>query len=111
MLLLFFLLLFFPKNVVCQGSDPTGGDFNFNGFLYTSGSANLNSNGLFRLTNSQTQTSGQVFYSFPLRFKDSANGTVSSFSTTFVFAIVSRYGTDKGHGLAFFLSPTRDFSN
>uniref|UniRef100_A0A1J3GUR3 non-specific serine/threonine protein kinase n=1 Tax=Noccaea caerulescens TaxID=107243 RepID=A0A1J3GUR3_NOCCA len=110
MFLLFFLLLFFPKNVVCQGSDPTGGEFNFNGILYAAGSANLNSNGLFRLTNSKTQTAGQVFYNLPLRFKDSANGTVFSFSTTFVFAIVSHSGTIKGHGLAFFLSPTRDFS-
>ncbi|CAF2139187.1 unnamed protein product [Brassica rapa] len=76
-------------NVVCQGSDPTGGEFSFNGLLYAAGSSNLNSNGLFRLTNSKTQTSGQVFYNFPLRFKGSASGNVFSFSTTFVFAIVS----------------------
>ncbi|KFK41426.1 hypothetical protein AALP_AA2G129400 [Arabis alpina] len=104
-------MLFFPKNVVCQGSDPTGGEFDFNGFLYAAGSANLNSNGLFRLTNSTTQTAGQIFYNFPLRFKDSVNGTVYSFSTTFVFAIVSHAGTPKGHGLAFVLCPTRGLFN
>ncbi|KAF8051172.1 hypothetical protein N665_1787s0006 [Sinapis alba] len=69
MLLLFLLMLFFPKNVVCQGSYPTGGEFSFNGLLYAARSANLNSNGLFRLTNSKKLTSGQVFYNFPLRFK------------------------------------------
>ncbi|EFH65013.1 lectin protein kinase family protein [Arabidopsis lyrata subsp. lyrata] len=114
MMLLFLLLLFFPKNsenVVCQGSDPTGGEFDFNGFLYAAGSANLNNNGLFRLTNSTTQTAGQVFYNFPVRFKDSVNGTVYSFSTTFVFAIVSHYGAMKGHGLAFVICPTRGLSN
>ncbi|CDY42987.1 BnaC02g19610D [Brassica napus] len=44
LLLLFLLMFFFPKNVVCQGSDPTGGEFSFNGLLYAAGSANLNSN-------------------------------------------------------------------
>ncbi|EOA34475.1 hypothetical protein CARUB_v10022015mg [Capsella rubella] len=107
-LVLFLLLLIFPKNVVCQGSDPAGGEFDFGGFLYAAGSANLNSNGLFRLTNSTTQTAGQVFYNFPFRFKDAVNGTsVYSFSTTFVFAIVSHYGVVNGHGLAFVLSPTK----
>ncbi|KAL0683031.1 hypothetical protein Bca4012_049879 [Brassica carinata] len=100
-------MLFFPKNVVCQVSDPTGGEFSFNGLIYAAGSATLNSNGLFRLTNSKTQTSGQVFYNLPLRFKGSANGNVFSFSTTFVFAIVSKDRVIKGHGLAFVLSPTK----
>ncbi|KAJ4874715.1 putative L-type lectin-domain containing receptor kinase V.1 [Raphanus sativus] len=97
MLLLFLLLLFFPKKVV---SDPTGGELNFNGF-----------NGLFRLTNTTAQTAGQVFYNYPLRFKESPNGTVFSFSTTFIFAIASHYGADNGHGLAFVLCPTRGLSN
>ncbi|KAG5380734.1 hypothetical protein IGI04_028576 [Brassica rapa subsp. trilocularis] len=106
--LIMMLLLFFPKNVV---SDPTGGEFNFNGFLYAAGSAHLKSNGLFRLTNTTAQTAGQVFYNYPLRFKDSPNGTVFSFSTTFIFAIASHYGADNGHGLAFVLSPIRGLSN
>ncbi|KAF3517682.1 hypothetical protein DY000_02063523 [Brassica cretica] len=106
--LIMMLLLFFPKNVV---SDPTGGEFNFNGFLYAAGSAHLKSNGLFRLTNTTAQTAGQVFYNYPLRFKDSPNGTVFSFSTTFIFAIASHYGADNGHGLAFVLCPTRGLSN
>ncbi|CDY38791.1 BnaA07g28630D [Brassica napus] len=108
MFLLCLQLLFFPKNVV---SDPNGGQFNFNGFLYAAGSAHLKSNGLFRLTNTTAQTAGQVFYNYPLRFKDSPNGTVFSFSTTFIFAIASHYGADNGHGLAFVLSPIRGLSN
>ncbi|XP_018460945.1 putative L-type lectin-domain containing receptor kinase V.1 [Raphanus sativus] len=111
MLLLFLLMLAFPKNVVCQGSDPTGGEFSFNGLLYAAGSGNLNSNGLFRLTNSNTLTSGQVFYNMPLRFKGSANGNAFSFSPTFVFAIVSKDRVIKGHGLAFVLSPTKGLVN
>ncbi|KAF2564958.1 hypothetical protein F2Q70_00015817, partial [Brassica cretica] len=37
----------------------------------------------------------------------SANGNVFSFSTTFVFAIVSKDRVIKGHGMAFVLSPTK----
>ncbi|CAH8392178.1 unnamed protein product [Eruca vesicaria subsp. sativa] len=112
MKLLILLIFFFPKNVVCQGPDPSVGEFNFNGLLYAAGSANLNNNGLFRLTNSKTLTSGQVFYNLPLRFKGSPNGNVFSFSTTFVFAIVSKdRSVIKGHGLAFVLSPTKSLVN
>ncbi|CAN6852170.1 unnamed protein product [Brassica oleracea var. botrytis] len=100
------LLFFFPTNEVCQGPE-----FNFNELLYAAGSANLNSNGLFRISNSTSQTMGQVFYNSPVQFKGSANGSVHSFSSTFVFAIVTRYKTTSGNGMAFVLSPTRDFSN
>ncbi|VVA94733.1 unnamed protein product [Arabis nemorensis] len=59
------------------------------------------------LTNSTPRTSGQVFYNYPLRFKDSENGTVYSFSTTFVFAIEFHNGTFGGYGIAFVICPTR----
>ncbi|ESQ28210.1 hypothetical protein EUTSA_v10019670mg [Eutrema salsugineum] len=111
MLVLF--LFFFPMDAVSQGSDLTGGQFSFNGYLYTDGVADLNRTtvmGLISLTNSTMfLTLGQVFYNFQLRFKDSVNGNVYSFSTTFIFAIV--YGTSYGDGLSFALSPTKGLSN
>ncbi|KAJ4909609.1 lectin protein kinase family protein [Raphanus sativus] len=32
-------MFFFPKNIVCQGPDPTGGEFNFNELLYSAAMA------------------------------------------------------------------------
>ncbi|CAL9002592.1 unnamed protein product [Prunus brigantina] len=40
-------------------------------------------------------------------FKNSSNGTVFSFSTTFVFAIRSEYADLSAHGMAFVVAPTR----
>ncbi|KAF2545445.1 hypothetical protein F2Q70_00020759 [Brassica cretica] len=99
------LLLLMLNKAVSQGER---GEFGFNGYLYDSyGSANLDSNGLLKLTNYTEHETGQVFYNFPVRFKNSPNGTVSSFSTTFVFAIVSEIPTFSGHGIAFVISPTK----
>ncbi|CAH8392169.1 unnamed protein product [Eruca vesicaria subsp. sativa] len=105
MLFLFLLMLFFPKNIVGQG-----GEFNFSGILYAAGLTDMD-DGLSRLSSSRTETTGQVFYNSSFRFKGSPNGIFYSFSTTFVFAIRGKNRVNKGHGLAFVLSPTRDFSN
>ncbi|CAI0427242.1 unnamed protein product [Linum tenue] len=51
------------------------------------------------------QEKGQAFYPHPVKFK--SNGTVSSFSTTFVFAIMPQYANLGGHGIALVISPTR----
>ncbi|KFK41427.1 hypothetical protein AALP_AA2G129500 [Arabis alpina] len=107
-----FLFFFFPMDAVSQGSDPTGGQFSFNGFLYTDGVADLNPDGLFKLITSKTQGgAGQVLYQFPLQFKNSPNGTVSSFSTTFVFAIVAVRKTIAGCGLSFDISPAKGLNS
>ncbi|KAG7541074.1 Protein kinase-like domain superfamily [Arabidopsis thaliana x Arabidopsis arenosa] len=107
MFVLVFLLLlqFFSNKAVSQSED---GEFGFNGYLYdSSGIAIINSKGLMKLTNSTVFSYGHVFYNSPIRFKNSTNGTVSSFSTTFVFAIVTNVNTLDGHGLAFVISPTK----
>ncbi|CAN7086681.1 unnamed protein product [Brassica oleracea var. botrytis] len=111
LIMVLLLFLFTPKKVVCQGTNTNDGELNFNGGknLYTTGSANLNNNGLLTLTNSTPRTTGQVFYNRPLQFKDSINGTAYSFSTTFVFAIEFHNGSYGGFGLAFVISPTRGF--
>ncbi|MQL79260.1 hypothetical protein Taro_011691 [Colocasia esculenta] len=88
-------------------------DFTYNGFsranLSLDGIAEVSPNGLLLLTNFSRQNQGHAFYSFPLRFGSSPGGgnISSSFSTTFVFAIVPEYSDLGGHEFAFALSPTR----
>jgi len=109
----FLFFLFFPMDTVSQGfSDPTGGQFSFNGYLYTDGVADLNPDGLFKLITSKTQGgAGQVLYQFPQKFKNSQNRTVSSFSTTFVFAIMATRKTAAGCGLSFNISSTKGLNS
>ncbi|PSS15723.1 Legume lectin domain protein [Actinidia chinensis var. chinensis] len=83
-------------------------DFIFNGYLNLDGTAELGSDGLFTLTNSSEIQSGHAFYNFPIHFKNSTNGSLTSFSTSFIFAIVPK--TFSGHGLAFVISPTKELS-
>ncbi|XP_062095556.1 L-type lectin-domain containing receptor kinase IV.1-like [Humulus lupulus] len=82
-----------------------------NGFkpsdLDLDGSAEITSNGHLRLTNGTKQNSGHAFFPNPVSFKATSNGTVSSFSTTFVFAIRSEFPTLSGHGIVFVIAPTR----
>jgi len=75
--------------------------------------------GLLALTNFTFQTKAHAFHPVPIRFLDkqqpaaATNATaaaVRSFSTSFVFAIVSRYDGLSDHGLAFVVAPTTDFA-
>ncbi|XP_022746697.1 L-type lectin-domain containing receptor kinase IV.1-like [Durio zibethinus] len=86
------------------------------GFIYNAfrsanvsldGIAEFTSNGLLKLTNETSRQKGHAFYPHLISFKNSTNGSVSSFSTTFVFAIVSEYTNLGGHGIAFVIAPTR----
>ncbi|OVA15595.1 Protein kinase domain [Macleaya cordata] len=107
---LFFLLASFAA------SEDDSVSFVYNGFRNTAdlrrdGVADITPNGLLRLTNDTRQQTGHAFYFRPFQFS-SPNGnnttsTVVSFSTTFVFAIVSEYHDLSGHGIAFFLAPQR----
>ncbi|CAA6657646.1 unnamed protein product [Spirodela intermedia] len=45
----------------------------------------------------------------PIRFRSSPTGNISSFSSAFVFAIVPDNKGIGGHGIAFVISPTKDF--
>ncbi|THF98511.1 L-type lectin-domain containing receptor kinase V.9-like [Camellia sinensis] len=85
-------------------------DFKFNGnALKLGGTAKLDSNGLFTLTDTTIREIGHAFCNFPLQFKNSTNGgSVISFSTTFIFAIVPEYKKLGGHGLAFVVSPSKE---
>ncbi|XP_058099364.1 L-type lectin-domain containing receptor kinase IV.1-like [Magnolia sinica] len=89
------------------------GDYNFiyNGFrganISLDSSAVITSNGLLLLTNSTNQK-GHAFYPNPLHFKPS-HGKTQSFSINFVFAIMLRYPSVSASGIAFMISPTKEF--
>ncbi|GKV05881.1 hypothetical protein SLEP1_g17833 [Rubroshorea leprosula] len=108
--------MFFRLAVLVLLVNSIAGDVNFiyQGFrqanLTLDGLAEVTFNGLLKLTNDTKQQKGHAFYSSPVKFKSSTNGTAFSFSTTFVFAIVPEYPTLSGHGIAFVISPTRDLS-
>ncbi|CAH8350313.1 unnamed protein product [Eruca vesicaria subsp. sativa] len=92
-------------------------DFTYNGFrppltdISLQGIATATRKGLLKLTNYTVQKTGHAFYTKPIRFKDSPNGTVSSFSTTFIFAIHSEIPILSGHGIAFVIAPNASLPN
>ncbi|VAH44456.1 unnamed protein product [Triticum turgidum subsp. durum] len=92
-----------------------GVQFTYNGFAgvnLTLDGAVVMPNGLLMLTNGTIQTKGQAFHPSPLPFRGDgeANGTgaARSFSTTFVFAIFGQYADLSSHGMAFFVSASRE---
>ncbi|XP_045794333.1 L-type lectin-domain containing receptor kinase IV.1-like [Trifolium pratense] len=89
--------------------------FTYNGFqssdLDLDGTADVIEDGLLRLTNDNTRVTGHAFYPNPIVFKKTSDGRVSSFSTTFVFAIRPIYPTLGGHGIVFVVSPTKGLPN
>ncbi|KAJ0028089.1 hypothetical protein Pint_35378 [Pistacia integerrima] len=84
--------------------------FIYNGFrsenLSLHGIAKFTANGVLKLTNETQRQKGQAFYPNPIYFKTPTNGTVFSFSTTFVFGIQSQNRILSGHGMAFVIAPT-----
>ncbi|XVE96917.1 hypothetical protein REPUB_Repub02eG0265200 [Reevesia pubescens] len=104
---LFFLL------ISASSSQPT--ELFFPGFkelnpnnLTLKGVAEIEKNGILRLTNDTSRLLGQAFYSSPFRFKNSTNGQAFSFSTSFALAVVPEYPKLGGHGLAFTISTSKD---
>ncbi|XP_059626565.1 L-type lectin-domain containing receptor kinase SIT2-like [Cornus florida] len=112
--LLFLILFSLPTNLLAltQAEDQ----FVYNGFnganLRLDGSAKVHPNGLLQLTNTSDQQIGHAFYQLPLKFNTSSSRLVQSlsFSTTFVFAIVPQLPSLGGHGVAFTISASMDFS-
>ncbi|CAH9100951.1 unnamed protein product [Cuscuta epithymum] len=91
------------------------------GFFYTrfnqpennisfSGVATVAGDGVLQLTNQSHRTMGHAFYSAPFKFKNSPNGSAFSFSTCFAMAVIPEYEKLGGHGLAFAISQSLDFS-
>lgn len=86
---------------------PAVDQFTFDGFaganLSLDGTAAVTPDGLLMLTNGTTLLKGHAFYPSPLQFH-------GSFSTAFVFGIVSEYADLSSPGLAFVVSKSNDFS-
>ncbi|CAL5076030.1 unnamed protein product [Urochloa decumbens] len=106
------LLLFYLNLAAFSTGDDH--QFFYSGFsnddLVVDGATTITSNGLLELTNGTDQQKGHAFYPTPLRFTRSPNGTVQSFSTSFVFAILSVYTDLSAHGMAFVVVPSKNFS-
>ncbi|KAI3956113.1 hypothetical protein MKW98_027427 [Papaver atlanticum] len=81
-----------------------------NAYLTLDGAAQVADNGLLSLTNQNNRYEiGHAFFSDPVQFKNNVMSTSSdsvSFSTSFVFAIVSDNDIS-GQGLAFVIAPSR----
>jgi len=90
------------------------GQFVYNGFagvnLTLDGNALVTPDGLLELTN-DTVNLGHAFYPTPLNFSQQLNGSVQSFSVSFVFAILSVHADISADGMAFFVAPTKNLSN
>ncbi|KAJ0021541.1 hypothetical protein Pint_32774 [Pistacia integerrima] len=87
--------------------------FIYHGFneakLHLDGMAKIHPNGLLQLTNTTSQFEiGHAFYPFPFKFNTSSSQSLS-FSINFVFSIVPN-NNYSGHGMAFVISPSLDFS-
>ncbi|KAG8091720.1 hypothetical protein GUJ93_ZPchr0012g19802 [Zizania palustris] len=98
-----------------------GVEFVYDGFagagLALDGMANVTPEGLLLLTNDTDMNKGHAFHPEPVRFRGAAaateggrTGVASSFSTTFVFAIVSEFIDLSTSGFAFLVAPSRDLS-
>ncbi|CAM0958123.1 unnamed protein product [Alopecurus aequalis] len=108
--------LFLLKLFVLGLSFVAGDDhqFSYSGFSNTNltldGTASVTPNGLLELTNGTTLGKGHGFYPTPLRFHNSSDGTVQSFSFSFVFAIISLYNDLSSNGMAMFIAPSTNLS-
>ncbi|KAI3955401.1 hypothetical protein MKW98_018502 [Papaver atlanticum] len=110
-LLLFILFIITNPFLVFSQFD----EFFFNGFseaqhnnkISLNGSSEIKKNGILQLTNDTSRSTGHAIYQTPFQFKNSTNGKVYSFSTSFAFAIVSQYQRLGGHGFAFTISPDK----
>ncbi|KAJ0020373.1 hypothetical protein Pint_32761 [Pistacia integerrima] len=85
--------------------------FIYHGFSETKldldGIAKIHSNGLLQLTNTSELKIGHAFYPFPFKFNISSPQSLS-FSTTFVFGIVSKTLNFGGNGMSFFILPSKN---
>ena len=109
---LHFLILLYASYIpLALAQDENG--FIYNGFhdqanLRLDGIAEIHPNGLLQLTNLSCNEVGRAFYQFPFKFDPNSS---LSFSTNFVFTMVPEVDNLGGHGIAFTISPTRDFTH
>ncbi|GAB4827491.1 L-type lectin-domain containing receptor kinase S.4 [Ancistrocladus abbreviatus] len=108
-LLFWVFFLFFTNPFLCQCQE-----LYFNGFkdaannMSLNGIAEIQSDGLLRLTNISSRFFGHAFYPSLIRLKNSSTGRSLSFSTNFAFAIVPEFQKLGGHGFAFTIAPSKE---
>ncbi|KAG7538654.1 Legume lectin domain [Arabidopsis suecica] len=109
------VLLVFFNHLICLLSQQEEAGFVYNGFgqaetdFHLDGAAKiLFPDGLLQLTNASSQQMGHAFFKKPFKF-DSFDRKLS-FSTHFVCALVPKPGADGGHGIAFVVSSSIDFT-
>ncbi|KAG8390832.1 hypothetical protein BUALT_Bualt01G0124500 [Buddleja alternifolia] len=92
----------------CQADE----EFIFRGFkdaeskLSLNGAAQIQKNGLLKLTNDTPRLLGHAFYQTPINFKAAS----FSFSTAFAFSIVPEYEKLGGHGFAFTIAKSKQLN-
>ncbi|KAK1397305.1 Non-specific serine/threonine protein kinase [Heracleum sosnowskyi] len=100
------ILILFGITVSSQQFEFFFNDFKSNN-LSLEGDATFTPNGLLKLSGGSNQHS-HAFYPNQINLKKNpTNSSVSSFSTTFVFAIVSEYSKVSSQGMTFFIAPTK----
>ncbi|KAK3206282.1 hypothetical protein Dsin_020328 [Dipteronia sinensis] len=98
---------------ICLVSAKDKGQFIYEDFneatLHMDGCARIHQNGLLQLTNTSNFQVGHAFYPSPIKFNTSSSQSLS-FSTNFVFSINPVVHNFGGHGMAFVIAPSMDFS-
>ena len=110
----FLLGLFVSSKLLALAQEQN--HFIYHGFtganLLLSEIAKIHPNGLLELTNTSKQQIGRAFFPFPFLFNTSLfnNSRSLSFSTQFAFSMVSELPTLGGHGMAFTISQSANFT-
>ncbi|XP_038697356.1 L-type lectin-domain containing receptor kinase S.4-like [Tripterygium wilfordii] len=102
-----FILLSIPVSsqqheLIYAGFQQAGSNITLNGI------AEIEKNGILRLTNETSRLMGHALYASPFQFKNSSSGKAFSFSASFAFAIVPEYPRLGGHGLAFTMATSKE---
>uniref|UniRef100_A0ACD5WM68 Uncharacterized protein n=1 Tax=Avena sativa TaxID=4498 RepID=A0ACD5WM68_AVESA len=104
------LVLFLGPNLAALCTAQV--QFSYSGFRATDvtldGVAAVRQDRLIQLTNT-SDVKGYAFHPAPLRFRRSPNGTVQSFSVSFVFGIQSDFPDVCVDGMSFFVAPKKSF--
>ncbi|KAL6647098.1 hypothetical protein ACP70R_014535 [Stipagrostis hirtigluma subsp. patula] len=112
-LLMLLHLLFFLHHHLTTALN--GNHFVYSGFaganLSLDGVASITPNGLLELTNGPARLEGHAFHPIPFQFSKMTKGTVQSFAVTYVFAIYCVHPDICGHGIAFLISASNNFSD
>ncbi|CAM0901883.1 unnamed protein product [Alopecurus aequalis] len=114
-LFLLHVLVFLSLGLATLCTGEVEDQFMYSGFtganLTLDGAATVTPNGLLKVTNGTVNLYGHALHPTPLRFRKSPNDRVRSFSVSFVFSIISVYRETSVDGMAFFISPRKEFPN